>query len=180
MSGLYNAVTTDWTTKCLTTKLPNINTITTTSAICWTAPLRRAAKSARRCWAALQTPLHLSLIHILPAGIVSLDGVTNVTLDFDTSEMTSTKLNVSNIRAINVPSNYELQILSSIVSGVTLYGPADEIEKLSADSIVAQIDCQSLNLTVGQQTIAVSIQIPSSSRIFATGSYTVQCEVTSK
>ena len=116
----------------------------------------------------------------LPAGIVSLDGVTNVTLDFDTSEMASTKLNVSNIRAINVPSNYELQILSSIVSGVTLYGPADEIEELSADSIVAQIDCQSLNLTVGQQTIAVSIQIPSSSRIFATGSYTVQCEVTSK
>ena len=51
MSGPYNAVTTDWTTKCLTTKLPNINTITTTSAICWTAPLRRAAKSARRCWA---------------------------------------------------------------------------------------------------------------------------------
>ena len=66
----------------------------------------------------------------LPAGIVSLDGVTNVTLDFDTSEMGSTKLNVSNIRAINVPSNYELQILSSLVSGVTLYGPADEIEKL--------------------------------------------------
>lgn len=116
----------------------------------------------------------------LPASIVSLDGVTNVTLDFDTSEMGSTKLNVSNIRAINVPSNYELQILSSLVSGVTLYGPAEEIEKLNADSIVAQIDCQSLNLTVGQQTIAVSIQIPSSTRIFATGSYTVQCEVTSK
>lgn len=116
----------------------------------------------------------------LPASIVSLDGVTNVTLDFDTSEMGSTKLNVSNIRAINVPSNYELQILSSLVSGVTLYGPADEIEKLNADSIVAQIDCQSLNLTVGQQTIAVSIQIPSATRIFATGSYTVQCEVTSK
>ena len=60
--------------------------------------------------------------------------MTNVTLDFDTSEMGSTKLNVSNIRAINVPSNYELQILSSLVSGVTLYGPADEIEKLNADT----------------------------------------------
>ena len=116
----------------------------------------------------------------LPAGIVSLDGVTNVTLDFDTEDMGTTKLNVSNIRAINVPSNYEMQILSSLVSNVTLYGPAEEIKELSADSIVAQIDCQSLNLTVGQQTIAVSIQIPSSSRIFATGSYTVQCEVTSK
>lgn len=116
----------------------------------------------------------------LPAGVVSLDGATNVTLSFDTDNLTSTKLNVSNIRAINVPSNYELEILSSLVSGVELYGPADEIQDLSADSVLAQIDCQSLNLTAGQQTIPVTIQIPASSRIFATGSYTVQCEITVK
>ena len=93
----------------------------------------------------------------LPAGVVSLDGATNVTLSFDTDNLTSTKLNVSNIRAINVPSNYELEILSSLVSGVELYGPADEIQDLSADSVLAQIDCQSLNLTAGQQTIPVTI-----------------------
>lgn len=116
----------------------------------------------------------------LPAGVVSLDGVTSVTLSFDTTDMESTTLNISNIKAINVPSNYELEILSSIVSGVTLYGPADEIESISADSVVAQIDCQSVNLTVGQQTIPVTIQIPSSTRVFATGSYTVQCEVVAK
>lgn len=116
----------------------------------------------------------------LPAGIVSLDGVTSVTLSFDTENMDSKKLNISNIKAINVPSNYEIEILSSLVSGVTLYGPADEIEALSADSVVAQIDCQSVNLTVGQQSIPVTIQIPSSTRIFATGSYTVQCEVVAK
>ena len=116
----------------------------------------------------------------LPAGVVSLDGATNVTLSFDTDNLASTKLNVSNIRAINVPSNYELEILSSLVSGVELYGPADEIQDLSADSVLAQIDCQSLNLTAGQQTIPVTIQIPASSRIFATGSYTVQCEITVK
>lgn len=116
----------------------------------------------------------------LPAGVVSLDGATNVTLSFDTDNLASTRLNVSNIRAINVPSNYELEILSSLVSGVELYGPADEIQDLSADSVLAQIDCQSLNLTAGQQTIPVTIQIPASSRIFATGSYTVQCEITVK
>lgn len=116
----------------------------------------------------------------LPSNVVSLDGVTSVTLSFDTTGMASTTLNISNIRAINVPSNYELEILSSMVSGVTLYGPAEEIEALSADSVVAQIDCQSVNLTVGQQTIPVTIQIPSSSRIFATGSYTVQCEVNAR
>ena len=116
----------------------------------------------------------------LPAGVVSLDGVTNVTLSFDTTDMASTMLNISNIRLVNVPSNYDMEILSSLVSGVELYGPKDEIEELSADSVVAQIDCQSISLTVGQQTIPVTIQIPSSTRIFATGSYTVQCEVTSK
>lgn len=116
----------------------------------------------------------------LPSGLVSLDGVTSVTLSFDTDDMDSTTLNISNIKAINVPSNYELEILSSIVSGVTLYGPADEIAAISADSVVAQIDCQSVNLTVGQQSIPVTIQIPSSTRVFATGSYTVQCEVVAK
>ena len=116
----------------------------------------------------------------LPAGIVSLDGVTSVTLSFDTEDMASTTLNISNIKPINVPSNYEIEILSSLVSGVTLYGPADEIEAISADSVVAQIDCQSVNLTVGQQSIPVTIQIPSSTRVFATGSYTVQCEVVAK
>lgn len=79
----------------------------------------------------------------LPAGVVSLDGVTNVTLSFDTTDMTSTTLNISNIRLVNVPSNYDMEILSSLVSGVELYGPKDEIEELSADSVVAQIDCQS-------------------------------------
>ena len=103
-----------------------------------------------------------------------------MTLSFDTSDMASTTLNISNIRLINVPSNYDMEILSSLVSGVELYGPQEEIEELSADSVVAQIDCQSISLTVGQQTIPVTIQIPSSTRIFATGSYTVQCEVTAK
>lgn len=116
----------------------------------------------------------------LPAGLVSQDGISTVTLNFDTSNMDSTTLNVSNIRAINVPSNYDIEVLSSLVNGVMLYGPTEEIGELSADSIVAQIDCQSLNLTVGQQTVPVTIQIPSSSRIFATGSYSVQCQVTAK
>ena len=116
----------------------------------------------------------------LPAGVVSVDDVTSVTLSFDTSDLASTTLNLSQIRAINVPSGYEVEILSSVVNDVTVYGPADEIESLSADSVIAQIDCQSVNLTVGQQTIPVTIQIPSSTRMFATGSYTVQCEVVAK
>ena len=108
------------------------------------------------------------------------DGVSTVTLSFDTTNLGKTTLNLSNIQVVNAPSNYDVSVLSSLVSGVTLYGPTQEIEQLSADSVIAQIDCQSLSLTVGQQTVPVTIQIPSSSRIFSTGSYTVQCQVTGK
>ncbi len=116
----------------------------------------------------------------LPTGLVSQDGSNTVTLSFDTTGMASTTLNISNIRPVNTPSNYEVEILSSMVNGVTLYGPEEKIEALSADSVQALLDCSSVSLTAGQQTLPVTIQVPSSSQIFATGSYTVQCEITAK
>jgi len=36
-----------------------------------------------------------------------------------------------------------------------------------------------LALSVGQQPVAASIQVPSSSHIFAVGNYTVQCQASS-
>ena len=116
----------------------------------------------------------------LPDGIVSQDGITTVTLTFDTTNMTSTTLNVSTIRVINVPSDAEVDVLTSRISNVTLYGPADEIAELSADNVLAQVDCQSISVTAGQQTLPGNIQVPSSSRIFAVGSYTVQCAITTQ
>lgn len=116
----------------------------------------------------------------LPSGLVAQDDTTSVTLSFDTSDMASVTLNVPNIRTINMPSNYDITVQSERVSNVTLYGPKDEIEELLPDSVVAQIDCQNLQITAGQQTLPVTIQVPSSSRIFAVGSYTVSCQITSR
>ena len=116
----------------------------------------------------------------LPEGIVSQDGVTTVTLTFDTSDMDTTTLNVSNIRVINIPSDVDVEVMTNRVSDVVLYGPADELANLSADSVLAQVDCQSISVTAGQQTLPVSIQIPSSGHIFAVGNYSVQCQVTTR
>ena len=79
-----------------------------------------------------------------------------------------------------MPSNYDVEVMSERVTNVTLYGPADEIAELSPESVVAQLDCQNLQITAGQQTLPVTIQVPSSSRIFAVGSYTVTCQITSR
>ena len=113
----------------------------------------------------------------LPSGLVALDDTTSVTLSFDTSDMASTVINVPNIKPINMPSNYDITVQSERVSNVTLYGPAEEIAELSPESVVAQLDCQNLQITAGQQTLPVSIIVPSSTRIFAVGSYTVSCQI---
>lgn len=116
----------------------------------------------------------------LPSGLVAQDDTTSVTLSFDTSDMASVTINVPNIRVVNMPSNYDITVQSERVSNVTLYGPKEEIEQLLPDSVVAQLDCQNLQVSAGQQTLPVTIQVPSSSRIFAVGSYTVQCQISSR
>lgn len=116
----------------------------------------------------------------LPNGIVSQDGVTTVTLSFDTTDMDDTYLTVSNIQCINVPSNLDIEVLTKQISGVHLFGPAEDIALLMADNVVAQLDCQNVSVTAGQQSLPVRIQIPSNSRVFAVGSYTVQCEITNQ
>ena len=112
--------------------------------------------------------------------MVSLDGVSAVTIRFDTTDMTSRTFTVTNIRTVNVPSTIDLEVLTAQIHQVTLYGPKSEMEELSADNILAQVDCQNLAVSVGQQTVAASIQVPSSSHIFAVGNYTVQCQASSQ
>lgn len=107
----------------------------------------------------------------LPAGVVSLDGVSAVTIRFDTTDMTSRTFTVTNIRTVNVPSTIDLEVLTRRSIRLLLYGPKSEMEELSADSILAQVDCQNLAVSVGQQTVAASIQVPSSSHIFASQLY---------
>lgn len=46
--------------------------------------------------------------------------------------------------------------------------------------MVARIDAQDIQVTVGQQNVAVEIYVPSSTGIFAVGTYTVQCAITSE
>ena len=105
--------------------------------------------------------------------MVSLDGVSAVTTRFDTTDMISRTFTVTNIRTVNVPSTIDLEVLTAQIHQVTLYGPKSEMEELSADSILAQVDCQNLAVSVGQQTVAASIQVPSSSHILQ--SATIRC-----
>ena len=108
--------------------------------------------------------------------------MTAVTLSFDSSNLARKVLNVSrdNIRVINLPANYQLEPENTRINNVTLIGPKDEIAGLSASNVVAQIDAQDIQVSVGKQNLTVQIYVPAASGVFAVGSYTVECNITSR
>ena len=116
----------------------------------------------------------------LPDGIVSNENVSSVTLSFDTTGMSERSFNVSQISVINVPANYQVEVTTKRINNVVLVGPEEDLEQLSAGSIEARINAEDLQVAVGTQTVAVQIQVPSNPRVFAIGTYTVQCNITSR
>ena len=117
----------------------------------------------------------------LPSGIVSLDNVDTVTVSFNCSAMATKTLNIpaENVEVINLPPTYQLTVESDRLMNVTLCGPAAVLEGLTADQVVARIDADDFAVALGQQNIACSIYVPADGRVFALGSYAVQCMIES-
>ena len=107
--------------------------------------------------------------------------MTSIRVSFDTSELATKTLNLpaSSVRVVNLPASYKLTVRSDRIMNVTLCGPADVLDGLTADAVVAEIDANDFPIVTGQQNIAVRIYVPSSNQVFATGSYTVQCQIVS-
>lgn len=118
----------------------------------------------------------------LPNGLVSLENVNNVTVSFDTDALTTKKLNISAqaVQVVNLPSSYTLEVRTERIKNVVLCGPADVLEGLTADSVVALIDADDLNIVTGQQNIAVTIYVPANNQVFALGNYSVSCQIESQ
>lgn len=117
----------------------------------------------------------------LPSGIVSQENVSSITVSFDTSRLATKTLNLPAecVQVINLPASYQLTVESQRLMNVVLCGPADVLETLTAEQVVAQIDANDFSIVMGQQNIACSIYVPSSDRVFAIGSYVVQCRIES-
>lgn len=117
---------------------------------------------------------------MLPSGYVDLDGVGTIAVKFDSKGMDSQKMTVTDIRASNVPEGYEVTILSDHISGVNIIGDPETLSALLPTSLVAVIDASLLKPESGTQSVPVTVLIPSSSTVWAMGSYTVNVEVTRK
>ena len=114
----------------------------------------------------------------LPSGYVKLEDADKVSVKFNTEGMSSLKMTVTDIRVSNVPEGYEAKVLIDKISGVTVIGETDALAKLVSGSLTAVIDGAQLKPENSTQTVPASVIIPSSSAVWAVGTYTVSVEVT--
>ena len=60
---------------------------------------------------------------------------------------------------------------------VTLCGPAGLLDTLVPEQVVIEIDADDFYVAAGQQNIACRLYVPSNGKIFALGSYVIQCKI---
>ena len=117
----------------------------------------------------------------LPTGIHLLDNLTNITVSFDSSRLETKTMNLPAecVQVVNLPSTYTLTVETERLMNVTLCGPSGSLEALTPEQVVIEIDADDFSIALGQQNIACRLYVPSNGKIFALGSYVVQCKIES-
>lgn len=130
------------------------------------------------------TKLDLSKSQILdvslPPGYINLENINVIEVDFSNTNVTSKKFNVSNINAVNKPSNYDVKINTNKIANVTLIGETQVLNSITANDIVAEIDLSDRDIKEGQYKVPVKIFSPNNNFIWVNGEYEAVVTVTKK
>ncbi len=113
----------------------------------------------------------------LPDGVRSQPPSQQVVVRFNSSGLEEKSFRVADIRVVNAPSS---TAVSPIADGltVTLVGPPDQLEDLLPENIVVEVDAFGLTTTKGgQQALPARVLVPSKNRVFATGQYSLVCDI---
>ena len=88
-------------------------------------------------------------------------------------------LPASCVQVVNLPSTYQLTVETERLMNVILCGPKGAMETLTPEQVVVEIDAEDFAVATGQQNIACRLYVPSNGKIFALGSYVLQCHIES-
>lgn len=113
----------------------------------------------------------------LPEGLTPQNSVDSIYLDFDFTDYVESTFNATQINIINVPKEYKVTSNTSKVA-VTLMGPADVINSISAKDIVVQLDLSSREITqTGQYRVQAEVFLPGGENAWAIGTYAITITV---
>ncbi len=112
----------------------------------------------------------------LPTGYRNMDELAQVNATVSGENLVERSVNVDEIKILN-DANNSIQVLTQIISNVTVIGEKEVVEKLSNGSVIAQIDASRLSAAQGQQTVEVSFIIPSTDKAYVKGVYTATIKI---
>ena len=117
----------------------------------------------------------------LPSGIRLLDNISTITVSFDCSGLETKTMNLpaSCLQVGNLPSTNQLTVETERLMNVILCGPKGAMETLTPEQVVVELDAEDFAVATGQQNIACRLYVPSNGKIFALGSYVLQCHIES-
>ena len=117
----------------------------------------------------------------LPTDIYLLDNISTITVSFDCSGLETKTMNLpsSCVQVVNLPTTYQLTVETERLMNVILCGPKGAMETLTPEQVVVEIDAEDFAVATGQQNIACRLYVPSNGKIFALGSYVLQCRIES-
>lgn len=113
----------------------------------------------------------------IPDGLTMQNPVDTISINFDLEGYVENTFNATQINVINVPKGYKVTSNAKRVS-VTLIGPEEVINEISADDIVIQIDLSTREITqTGQYRLQAEVFLPGGKNAWAIGSYSVTVTV---
>ena len=113
----------------------------------------------------------------LPEGLTMQNHIDMVDIDFDLEGYVENTFNATQINIINVPKGYKVTSNAKRVS-VTLIGPEELMNEISADDIVVQIDLSTREITqTGQYRLQAEVFLPGGQNAWAIGTYSITVTV---
>lgn len=109
-----------------------------------------------------------------------LDNVTSVVVTIDGDDFETAVFNVPEPVPINAPLGFDVQVLANTVPNVRFVGTKSEIETMTADDIVAEIDLSEREIVNGSYNFPVKISVPGKGLVWAVGDHSVTIQVTNE
>ena len=113
----------------------------------------------------------------LQQGMVNMTDVHQITVSLDPAKAASKTVTVTNIVKRNEPSDKSVTIASTRVSNVVLVGAKEDIQRVEASDVVAELNLSNMDIGTGQATVTIAITAPGKGTIWAFGEYAVVISV---
>lgn len=105
----------------------------------------------------------------LPDGFRNLSDINSVTVKLDTENLATKTISLTKnqIHVLNTPSEYDVNVINVGISNVTIVGPKQIIEHITAEDIIAEVDLTNQEVNEKTYSKPVKIYCPQNNQIWA-------------